>query len=113
MLVLKEIYLKKKMKLEAQLSGYVSEHTGHHHGEISLQGAVNMAQDFVGSIPLLYPNGQFGTRLSVVRIVLLRMLTVKIILNNYLYKMIIIYLIILKMVCLNLNIIYLLYYDFS
>ena len=51
----------------AQLSGYVSEHTEYHHGEISLQGAiVNMAQDYVGSnnIPLLYPNGQFGTRLQ-------------------------------------------------
>ena len=50
----------------AQLSGYVSEHTEYHHGEVSLQGAIiNMAQDFVGSnnIPLLYPNGQFGTRL--------------------------------------------------
>ena len=51
----------------AQLSGYVSEHTEYHHGEASLQGAIiNMAQDFVGSnnIPLLYPNGQFGTRLQ-------------------------------------------------
>ena len=50
----------------SQLSGYISEHTEYHHGEVSLQGAiVNMAQDFIGSnnIPLLYPNGQFGTRL--------------------------------------------------
>ena len=51
----------------AQFSGYVSEHSGYHHGEASLNGAiVNMAQDFVGSnnINLLMPNGQFGTRLQ-------------------------------------------------
>ena len=51
----------------AQLSGYISEHTSYHHGEVSLQGTiVNMAQDFVGSnnINLLYPSGQFGTRLQ-------------------------------------------------
>ena len=51
----------------AQFSGYVSEHSGYHHGESSLNGAiVNMAQNFVGSnnIHLLMPNGQFGTRLQ-------------------------------------------------
>lgn len=51
----------------AQFSGYVSEHSGYHHGENSLNGAiVNMAQNFVGSnnINLLMPNGQFGTRLQ-------------------------------------------------
>ena len=51
----------------AQLAGYVSEHTAYHHGEASLQSTItNMAQDFVGSnnIPLLYPSGQFGTRLQ-------------------------------------------------
>lgn len=49
----------------AQLAGYISEHAGYHHGEVSLQGAiVNMAQDFVGSnnINLLTPNGMFGSR---------------------------------------------------
>lgn len=49
----------------AQLSGYISEHTGYHHGEASLQGAIiNMAQDFCGSnnINLLLPSGNFGTR---------------------------------------------------
>ena len=49
----------------AQLSGYVSEHSGYHHGDVSLQGAiVGMAQDFVGSnnINLLMPNGMFGSR---------------------------------------------------
>jgi DNA topoisomerase-2 len=50
----------------AQFSGYVSEHSGYHHGEASLNGAiVGMAQTFVGSnnINLLMPNGQMGTRL--------------------------------------------------
>jgi len=51
----------------AQVSGYVSEHSGYHHGEASLNGAiVGMAQNFVGSnnINLLVPSGQFGTRLQ-------------------------------------------------
>ena len=51
----------------AQFSGYVSEHSGYHHGEASLNGAiVNMAQNYVGSnnINLFMPNGQFGTRLQ-------------------------------------------------
>lgn len=51
----------------AQFSGYVSEQSGYHHGEASLNGAiVGMAQNFVGSnnINLLMPNGQFGTRLQ-------------------------------------------------
>jgi DNA topoisomerase-2 len=50
----------------AQLAGYVSEHTMYHHGEQSLASTiVGMAQNFVGSnnINLLYPSGQFGTRL--------------------------------------------------
>jgi DNA topoisomerase-2 len=50
----------------SQFSGYVSEHSGYHHGEASLNAAiVGMAQDFVGSnnINLLVPNGQFGSRL--------------------------------------------------
>ena len=61
---------KKKLYSEikvAQFSGYVSEQSGYHHGEASLNGAiVNMAQDFVGSnnVNLLMPNGQFGTRLQ-------------------------------------------------
>ena len=49
----------------AQLSGYISEHTGYHHGEASLQGAIiNMAQNYCGSnnINLLFPSGNFGTR---------------------------------------------------
>lgn len=49
----------------AQLSGYISEHTGYHHGEMSLQGAIiGMAQDYCGSnnINLLKPLGNFGSR---------------------------------------------------
>jgi DNA topoisomerase-2 len=51
----------------AQFSGYVSEHSGYHHGEASLNAAiVGMAQNYVGSnnINLFTPNGQFGTRLQ-------------------------------------------------
>jgi DNA topoisomerase-2 len=57
--------LKTEIKV-AQFSGYVSEHSGYHHGEASLNGAIiGMAQNFVGSnnINLFEPNGQFGTRL--------------------------------------------------
>jgi DNA topoisomerase-2 len=58
--------LTKEIKV-AQFSGYVSEHSGYHHGEASLNGAiVGMAQDYMGSnnINLFLPNGQFGTRLA-------------------------------------------------
>jgi DNA topoisomerase-2 len=51
----------------AQFSGYVSEQSGYHHGEASLNAAiVGMAQDYVGSnnINLLMPNGQYGSRLQ-------------------------------------------------
>jgi len=53
--------LKTEIKV-AQFSGYVSEHSGYHHGEASLNAAiVGMAQNFVGSnnINLFEPNGQF------------------------------------------------------
>ncbi len=49
----------------AQLAGYISEHSGYHHGEMSLNSTIiSMAQDYCGSnnINLLQPNGQFGTR---------------------------------------------------
>ena len=49
----------------AQLAGYVSEVSGYHHGETSLQAAiVGLAQDFVGSnnMNILEPVGQFGGR---------------------------------------------------
>ena len=51
----------------AQFSGYVSENSGYHHGEASLNMAiVGMAQNYVGSnnVNLLEPNGQFGTRMQ-------------------------------------------------
>jgi DNA topoisomerase-2 len=51
----------------AQFAGYVSEHTGYHHGEASLnETIVGMAQDFMGgnNIPWLVPQGQFGTRIQ-------------------------------------------------
>jgi len=58
--------LKTEIKV-AQLAGYVSEHSAYHHGEASLQGAiVGMAQYYTGTnnMNLLYPSGQFGTRLQ-------------------------------------------------
>jgi DNA topoisomerase-2 len=58
--------LKSEIKV-AQFAGYVSEHSGYHHGEQSLNDAiVGMAQDFVGSnnLPWFVPQGQFGTRLQ-------------------------------------------------
>ena len=51
----------------AQLAGYVSEHSGYHHGEASLnETIIGMCQDFVGSnnMPWMVPQGQFGTRLE-------------------------------------------------
>lgn len=51
----------------AQLSGYVSENTNYHHGEQNLcETIIKMAQSFVGTnnISLLYPEGQFGSRLA-------------------------------------------------
>lgn len=58
--------LTSKIKV-AQLAGYVSEHSGYHHGEMSLnETIVGMAQTFVGAnnIAWLVPQGQFGTRLT-------------------------------------------------
>lgn len=58
--------LVKEIKV-AQFSGYVSEHSCYHHGEMSLNKAIiGMAQEFIGSnnVNMLMPNGQFGTRLE-------------------------------------------------
>lgn len=58
--------LVKEIKV-AQLAGYISEKTGYHHGEQSLnETIIGMAQTFVASnnVNLLVPNGQFGTRLQ-------------------------------------------------
>jgi DNA topoisomerase-2 len=51
----------------AQFAAYVSEVSAYHHGETSLQMAiVGMAQTHIGAnnINVLYPDGQFGTRLA-------------------------------------------------
>lgn len=51
----------------ADLSGYVSEKTSYHHGEVSLQQTIiGLAQNFVGSnnINCLVPSGNFGSRLA-------------------------------------------------
>jgi len=61
---------KKKLHDEikvAQLAGYVSENSGYHHGEASLNGTmIGMAQDYVGTsnFNLLYPAGSFGSRMG-------------------------------------------------
>lgn len=51
----------------AQLAGYVAEHSGYHHGEQCLYDTIiKLANDIVGmnNIPLLYRDGQFGSRLA-------------------------------------------------
>ena len=51
----------------AQLAGYVAEHSAYHHGEQCLYDTIiKLANDIVGmnNIPLLYRDGQFGTRLA-------------------------------------------------
>lgn len=57
---------KSKSLKVAQFAGYVAEHSGYHHGEMNLfETITKMAQRFVGSnnIPLLFNDGQFGSRL--------------------------------------------------
>jgi DNA topoisomerase-2 len=64
--ILKKLEKEKDEIKVAQLAGFISEKTSYHHGEASLYGAIiGMAQNFVGSnnINLLYPSGQFGTKL--------------------------------------------------
>lgn len=59
-------YSGKTLKV-AQLAGYVAEKTAYHHGEQNLYDTITkMANAFPGSnnIPLLYRDGQFGSRLS-------------------------------------------------
>lgn len=51
----------------SQLGGYVSEKTLYHHGEQNLYDTIiKLAQTFIGSnnLPILYADGQFGTRSS-------------------------------------------------
>lgn len=59
-------YTGKSLKV-AQLAGYVAEKTAYHHGEQNLYDTITrMANSYPGSnnIPLLYRDGQFGTRLN-------------------------------------------------
>ena len=59
-------YTSKTLKV-AQLSGYVAEHSGYHHGEQCLYDTIiKLANDIVGmnNIPLLFRDGQYGTRLQ-------------------------------------------------
>ncbi len=63
---LKLTYKKKTMKV-AQFAGYIAKTTEYHHGEQNLYDTIiKMANEFVGTnnIPLLYRDGNFGTRLS-------------------------------------------------
>jgi DNA topoisomerase-2 len=58
-------YTGKSLKV-AQLAGYVAEKTAYHHGEQNLYDTITrMANCYPGSnnIPLLYRDGQFGTKL--------------------------------------------------
>ena len=64
--ILKKLFTPKDEMKVAQIAGFISEKTEYHHGEASLHGAIiGMAQNFLGSnnINLLFPSGQFGTRL--------------------------------------------------
>lgn len=59
-------YASKEMKV-AQFGAMTAQVTDYHHGEMNLSEAiVKMAQRFVGAnnVSLLFPSGQFGTRLS-------------------------------------------------
>lgn len=59
-------YTKKSLKV-AQLASSASELTHYHHGDINLHDTIaKMGQSFIGTnnIPLLYRDGQFGSRLS-------------------------------------------------
>lgn len=59
-------YNKPSIKV-AQLGGYIAEHSNYHHGEQNLYETITkMAHEFPGSnnIPLLYRDGQFGSRLA-------------------------------------------------
>lgn len=60
-------YQKNKVLKVVQLAGSVAENTSYHHGENNLCNTIiKMAQCFVGTnnIPLLYRDGQFGSRLN-------------------------------------------------
>lgn len=63
----KKLFFEKDEVKVSQLGGYISEQTGYHHGEKSLEGAIiGMGQDYAGSnnINWLHPEGQFGSRIQ-------------------------------------------------
>jgi len=65
--MLKKLHYKSQTMKVAQLAGYVAEKTSYHHGEKNLDEAIKrLANDIIGqnNIPLLFRDGQFGTRLS-------------------------------------------------
>ena len=62
----RKLFTKKDEIKVSQLAGFVSDKTCYHHGEKSLTDTIiGMAQNYVGSnnINILYPSGQFGSRL--------------------------------------------------
>lgn len=64
---LKKLNFKGSTLKVAQLQGFVAEKSGYHHGEQCLGDTITkLANDIVGmnNIPLLFRDGQFGTRLS-------------------------------------------------
>ena len=64
---LKKLNFSGKTLKVAQLAGFIAEKTAYHHGEQNLYDTITkMAHDFPGSnnIPLLFRDGQFGSRLS-------------------------------------------------
>ena len=64
---LKNLKFNGKSLKVAQLAGWVAEKTGYHHGEQCLYDTITkLANDIVGmgNIPLLFRDGQFGTRLE-------------------------------------------------
>ncbi len=65
--ILKKLHFHGKTLKVAQLAGFIAEKTAYHHGEQNLYDTITkMAHDFPGSnnIPLLFRDGQFGSRLS-------------------------------------------------
>jgi DNA topoisomerase-2 len=62
----KKLYHSSKSMKVVQLGGYVAEVSNYHHGETCLfDTIIKMTHSFVGTnnIPLLFPDGQFGSRL--------------------------------------------------
>lgn len=66
-IILKKLNFTGRTMKVAQLAGFVAEKSAYHHGEQCLFEAITkLAADIIGmnNIPLLYRDGQFGTRLS-------------------------------------------------